>query len=161
MKIFAIVTLIISTLALAISVRSFFILQKMGMLNREYLKHKGLKNTFAYLTWILVWLGAVGLLKQELWGKSLMQYGLIFFLIWVLMTGITRIIALVQMGWVKVVNDEDDDEQETDAEDEGGFWDEGLKNYIFKDIAVNLVMMTLFSGLVIWALLFLQGFTFH
>jgi len=160
MKFFAIITLVLSTFALLMSIRSIVVLQRMGMLDKEYLKHKGFKNAFAYLVWISIWLGAIGLLMQKPWGTSCMQLGLILFLILVLMTGIARIVGLVKMGWVKVEDDleegEEEFEQVEEEDEEEDFWDKGLKSYVFKGIAVSLIMMALFSGLVIWALLFLQ-----
>ncbi len=160
MKLFAIVILLVSSSALLASFYSMRALKKMGLLNKEYWKHKGLKNSFAYLLWVSLWLGSVGLLMKETWGKLLVEIGLVMFILFVVIQGIFKIIGLLKVGFATQETTIDvEEDMEYEHNENKGVEDPFMKNYIIKGIVVSVIMMVLLGGLAYWALIFLQSFT--
>ena len=155
MFVFALILLIISSAALLASLISLRAIKQMGMFNRQYWRKEGIKNALLYLLWILLWVGSIGLLLEQDWGKLPVQIGLILLLLFIVFTSIGNIVGFVKAGTAQPIREVDDEgNEEIILPDK--FWDEDLKAYIFKGIVINLVLTTLSSALIIWSLQFLQ-----
>lgn len=155
MTLFSILFFTISTAALLASLVSLRALNQAGMLNKDFLTKNGFKNTFAYLLWILLWVGSIALFFKQTWGITTTQVGLVMFLIYVVLLGIGRIVGFIRLSNAKPTR-ELDDEGNVEIIDPSGYIDEEFKAYIWKGILVSLGMMILISGLVVWSLNFLQ-----
>lgn len=165
MKIFTSVILLISSAALLTSIHSLRMLKKMDLLNRDYWKQNAVKNGFAYLLWIALWLGSIGLLLKLSWAKRMLEFGLVMFLVMVLMIGITQIIGALKVldlwGNENVESEsggeveEDLQQYEYEAAFEGGN-NNPMKKYVFQKVIVSVILMIFISAFAIWALVFLQ-----
>ncbi len=154
MLIFTILIFIISTAALFASLISLRALSQAGMLDKKLLTKNGFKNTFAYLLWILMWVGSIALFFKQSWGILSVQIGLVMLLIFVILLGIGKVVGLVQMGKAEPIKEVDDEGSE-EIVDYSRYWDEDWKAHILKGIVINLAMTTLLSILIIWSLTFL------
>lgn len=135
----------IASLAILMSIFSFYRLWKLGSLTKDFFKKKGIKFISLYCFWILLFVGGVLMLRKNKLSTSVLQTALIIIIFYAILMAIGIIITYTQFFLIKrtITNEEDEIE------------DISISNGLKKGLRVQLLLWLATIGISIFLINYL------
>jgi len=99
--VFAIILVLISTVAFLYFGRAFYQLYQVDLLNKNFWKEYGLNSILLTIIWILLFVGGIGLLLGEPWGNNLVKITFGLFWIGAMFSWLQHLIGGIQLLYTK------------------------------------------------------------